>query len=123
MFPNFEEKKTLINSYFYPSFNYCPLVWMFSRTKSLNKVGSLQKRPLRFLYDDYVSHRERLIFHSIQYRNGWLAASDLFGMFFFLNCYLATPRPTLGHYQGDSLTHPMLITAFCIFDLGVTGAS
>ena len=123
MFRNFEEKKTLINSYFYPSFNYCPLVWMFSRAKSLNKVGSLQKRPLRFLYDDYVSHRERLIFHSIQYRNGWLAASDLFGMFFFLNCYLTVPRPTLGHYRGDSLTHPMLITAFCIFDPRVTGAS
>ena len=26
------------------------------------------------------------------------------------NCYLAAPRPTLGHYRGDSLTHPMLIT-------------
>ena len=25
--------------------------------------------------------RERLMFHSIQYRNGWLAASDLFDMF------------------------------------------
>ena len=27
------------------------------------------------------THRERLVFHSIQYRNGWLAASDLFHMF------------------------------------------
>ena len=27
------------------------------------------------------THRERLVFHSIQYRNGWLAASDLFDMF------------------------------------------
>ena len=32
--------------------------------------------------------------------------------FFFFNCYLADPRPTLGHSQGDSLTNPMLITAF-----------
>ena len=32
--------------------------------------------------------------------------------FFFFNCYLAAPRPTSGHYRGDSLTHPMLITAF-----------
>ena len=96
MFPNFEEKKTLINSYFYPSFNYCPLVWMFSRAKSLNKVGSLQKRPLRFLYDDYVSHRERLIFHSIQYRNGWLAASDLFGMFFFFKLLFGCPTANFG---------------------------
>ena len=29
----------------------------------------------------------------------------------FFNCYLAAPRLTLGHSQGDSLTNPMLITA------------
>ena len=61
MFLNFEEKKTLINSYFYSSFNYCPLVWMFSSAKSLNKVESLQKRALRFLYEDYVSSCEELL--------------------------------------------------------------
>ena len=32
--------------------------------------------------------------------------------FFFFNCYLAVPRPTLGHSQGDSLTNLMLITVF-----------
>ena len=31
--------------------------------------------------------------------------------FNFFNCYLAAPRPTLGHYQGGSLTHLMLITS------------
>ena len=137
MFLNFEEKKTLINSYFYSSFNYCPLVWMFSSAKSQRG----QKRALHFLHENYVSsneellqkagketmkinrlrslcieicklvnninptyinetfklrkisravlsnyklndtQREILIFHSIQYRNGWLAASDLFYMF------------------------------------------
>ena len=30
MFLNFEEKKMLINSYFYSNFNDSPLVWMFS---------------------------------------------------------------------------------------------
>ena len=29
----------------------------------------------------------------------------------FFNCYLAASQPTLGHYQGDSLTNLMLITA------------
>ena len=58
---NFEEKKTLINSYFYSSFNYCPLVWMFSSAKPLNKVESLQKRALRFLYEDYVLSYEELL--------------------------------------------------------------
>ena len=33
----------------------------------------------------------------------------------FFNCYLAAPWPTLGHSQGDSLTDPMLIIAFCLF--------
>ena len=31
------------------------------------------------------------------------------------NCYLAAPRPTLGHCRGDRVTHPMLITAFVQF--------
>ena len=31
---------------------------------------------------------------------------------FFFYCYLADPLPTLGHSQGNSLTNPMLITAF-----------
>ena len=30
----------------------------------------------------------------------------------FFKCYLAVPRPTLGHSQGGSLTNSMLITAF-----------
>ena len=41
---------------------------------------------------------------------------------YIFNCYLADPRPTLGHYQGDSLTHPMLITAYYIFNPKVTGS-
>ena len=40
----------------------------------------------------------------------------------FFNWYLAAPRPTLGHYRGDSLTHPMLIIASYIFDPKVTGS-
>ena len=51
-FLGFQEKKVLINSYFYSNFNYCPLVWMFSHAKSLKKVEALQKRALRFLCDD-----------------------------------------------------------------------
>ena len=47
MFLNFEEKKTLINSYFYSSFNYCPLVWMFSSAKS--KLGKRLWKRLRSL--------------------------------------------------------------------------
>ena len=38
---------------------------------------------------------------------------------FFFNCYLAAPRPTLGHYRGGSLTHPMLIT--CVLHIQPKG--
>ena len=54
-FLSFEDKKVLINSYFYPNFNYCPLAWMFSHVTSLKKVETLQKSVLSFLYDDYNS--------------------------------------------------------------------
>ena len=39
--------------------------------------------------------------------------------YFFFNCYLAAPRPTLGHYRGGSLTHPMLIT--CVLHIRPEG--
>ena len=57
----FEEKKTLINIYFYSNFNYCPLAWMFSSSKSLNKVESLQKRALPFFCDNYDSSYEFIL--------------------------------------------------------------
>ena len=39
-----------------------------------------------------------------------VGSGDVF--FFLFNCFLAVPRPTLGHSQGDSLTNPILITAY-----------
>ena len=36
-------KEVLINSYIISNFTYCPLVWMFSSSQSLNKIENLQK--------------------------------------------------------------------------------
>ena len=58
---SFNAKRVLINSYIISNFNYCPLVWMFSTGKSLNKIESLQKRALRFLYNDYSISYEGLL--------------------------------------------------------------
>ena len=53
-------------------------------------------------------------------------------IYIYIICYsaiwLGCPQPTLGHYCGDSLTHPMhpmLITAFCVYvcPRGSLGAS
>ena len=60
-FLSFEVKKVLVNSYFYSNFNYFPLVWMFSSAKCLNKIESLQKRALRYLYSDYLSPYDTLL--------------------------------------------------------------
>ena len=61
-FLSFEAKKVLVNSYFYSNFNYCPLVWMFSSAKSLNKIESLKKkRTLCYLHSDYKSPYDTLL--------------------------------------------------------------
>ena len=39
--------------------------------------------------------------------------------YYFFNYYLAAPRPTLVHYRGGSLTHPMLPT--CVLHIGPDG--
>ena len=59
---------------------------------------------LRVVFDIF-----NIIFHFCYLRFKFWGS---FFFFFFFNCYLAAPRPTSGHYRGDSLTHPMLITAF-----------
>ena len=58
---SFNAKRDLINSYIISNFNYCLLLWMFSTAKSLNKIESLQKRALRFLYNDYLISYEGLL--------------------------------------------------------------
>ena len=61
-FLHFKEKGIFINSYFMANFNYYPLVWMFSITSSLKKIENLQKRALRFLYNDFeISYEEFLL--------------------------------------------------------------
>ena len=61
-FLGYKEKRILINSYFMANFNYCPLVWMFLSASSLKKIEKLQKRTLRFLYNDYeISYEDFLL--------------------------------------------------------------
>ena len=43
------------------NFNYCPLVWMFSNATSLKKIENLQKRALRFLYNNFLLTYEELL--------------------------------------------------------------
>ena len=58
---NPESKKILVESFILANFNYCPLVWHFCSKESMNKQEMIQKRALRFMYDDYSSSYEQLL--------------------------------------------------------------
>ena len=58
---DFNAKNILIQSFIYANFNYCPIIWHFSSSKSLQKIESLQKRALRFLYNDQQSSYNALL--------------------------------------------------------------
>ena len=60
-FLDLKEKEVLVNSFVCSNFNCCPLVWMLSHKKSLDKIKSLHKRVLRFFLNDYVSSYEQLL--------------------------------------------------------------
>ena len=60
-FLNFDAKYILTQSFIYANFNYCPLIWHFSSAKSLHKIESIQKRALRFVYNDQESNYEELL--------------------------------------------------------------
>ena len=49
----------------------------------MNEIFKLRKisRAVRSNYKLNDTHKERLILHTVQYRNGWLAAFDLLDMF------------------------------------------
>ena len=49
------EKLTIVNSFIYANFNYCPLVWQFGTCELLRKILIIQKRCLRTVLDDYDS--------------------------------------------------------------------
>ena len=56
-----KERVLLVNSFIYSNFDYCPLAWMFSNKKSLNKIEGLHKRALRFPLNDYEGSYEELL--------------------------------------------------------------
>ena len=56
-----KEKETLVNTFVYSNFNYCPLVWHFSHKKSTNKIEKLHERCLRFLYKNATDSFEDLL--------------------------------------------------------------
>ena len=57
----FEARKIMIKSFVCSNFNYCPLVWNFTIAKAINKIESVQKRELRFLFENYESSYDTIL--------------------------------------------------------------
>ena len=56
-----QKASLLYNSFILTNFNYCPLMWMFCRKTTYDKVNSVHKRALRVLLNDYTSSFEMLL--------------------------------------------------------------
>ena len=86
-----------------------PLVWSRDSKPFVDWLHVLKVSLTKFLWNRMASR---------QINNTSSTLRNIRITFFIY--YLAT-RPTLGHYQGDSSTHPMLINAFLSgFDPEVT---
>ena len=56
-----KEKETIINTFVYSNFMYCPLAWHFCPKSSQNKIEKIQHRCLQLLTNDYDSDYKQLL--------------------------------------------------------------
>ena len=57
----YKSRMVICKSFIMSNFNYCPIVWMFTGKKSLDRIENIQKRALRFVLDDYRSSYHDLL--------------------------------------------------------------
>ena len=50
-----EAKILLSQTFILSHFNYCPIVWHFCTREDLRKIEKIQKRALRYIYNDYTA--------------------------------------------------------------------
>ena len=78
----FEEKKILMNAYIESQFSNCPLIWMFCSANLNERINSIHKRALRFVYSDFDSTFEELLIKdksvTIHQRNIQLVAIEMY---------------------------------------------
>ena len=75
-------ENTLLNTFFIPRYNYCPLTWMWQCGAKNTKINRLHERCLRVIYNDKASTFEQLLEKdssvSIYTRNLRFLAVDMF---------------------------------------------
>ena len=57
-------KLNIYHSFILSNFSYCPLSWHFCGEKNTIKLEKIQERALRFIYNDYISDYDTLLFNS-----------------------------------------------------------
>ena len=50
-----EAKLLILQTFILSHFNYCPIVWHFCSREDLRKIEKIQKRALRYVYNDFTS--------------------------------------------------------------------
>ena len=72
-FLNQDQRNLIANSFIYSKSNYCPLIRHFCSQRLINKIENIQKRPLRFVLNDYTSNYGAVLTHYVpalhSYRN------------------------------------------------------
>ena len=58
---SFADRKVCVDSFIFANFNYCPLVWHLTSSKSINKIEKIQERALRYLHDDFTNSYDKLL--------------------------------------------------------------
>ena len=60
-FLSFTSRLAIYKSFIMSNFYYCMLVWCFTCKQNIQMIESIQKRALRFVYNDFSSDYESLL--------------------------------------------------------------
>ena len=50
---NLQCRLMIYHTFILSIFNYCPIIWHFCSKNNTAKMGKIQERSLRFVYNDY----------------------------------------------------------------------
>ena len=82
MYMNYEKRRIIMKSFITSQFGYCPLVWMFHRKGSNDRINKIHERAFRSVYNDFSSTFEELIIKdnsvSIHHTNLQVLATEIF---------------------------------------------
>ena len=61
---DYPSRKAIYTSFIASNFNYCPLVWFFASSESINEIDKIQERALTYVLKDHISDYNDLLLRS-----------------------------------------------------------